>query len=112
MYMEPFTVTDAAKDQMVVVCNARSADAVRFSIRGGGCAGFEYQWDTVSNDTFDEGDTIVDLQENKKFVVDNMSIMYINGAEFDYVTEAFGSAFRVNNPNATTSCGCGESIGF
>ena len=41
-----------------------------------------------------------------------MSIMYINGAEFDYVTEAFGSAFRVNNPNATTSCGCGESIGF
>jgi iron-sulfur cluster insertion protein len=48
--------------------------------------------------------------DNGNFVVDSMSVMYVAGTEIDYVKEAFGSQFVIRNPNATSSCGCGESF--
>jgi iron-sulfur cluster assembly accessory protein len=110
--MSLFTVTESAKSQMVKICNKQDADVVRFSIKGGGCAGFEYNWEISNSDSIENLDEVIELAENKKFVVDNISIMYIAGAEFDFVEELMGSAFKVNNPNASSSCGCGESVGF
>jgi len=107
-----FTLTDNAKTQIVSVCNKEDDDAVRFSIKGGGCSGFEYDW-KVEHEYFpEEHDRVIDLADGRRFVVDNVSINYIAGATIDFVTEVMGSSFQVINPNASSSCGCGESIGF
>ena len=91
--MSLFTVTESAKSQMVKICNKQDADVVRFSIKGGGCAGFEYNWEITDADSIEDLDEVVQLEEDKKFVIDNISIMYIAGAEFDFVEELMGSAF-------------------
>lgn len=80
---------------------------LRVFITGGGCSGFQYGF------TFDEelaeDDTIVD-REGVKLVVDPMSYQYLAGAEVDYTEGLEGSRFIINNPNATTTCGCGSSF--
>ncbi len=80
---------------------------LRISVSGGGCSGFQYGFsfdDTVNADdrTFTRGSVTA--------VVDEMSLELLNGAEVDYVEELVGSAFKINNPNAASSCGCGSSF--
>jgi len=72
---------------------------VSLSVKGGGCSGFQYVWDTTS-----ESPTIENL------VIDPMAEMFVLGCTIDYVTELGGSYLKVINPNATASCGCGESF--
>ena len=108
----PFTVTESAINQMVKICVKQRTEAVRFSIKGAGCAGFEYHWETHDKYVPEPMDEVLELGDDRKFVVDNMSVMYIAGAEIDYVEEVMSSMFKVNNPNASSSCGCGESVGF
>tara|TARA_B100000953_G_scaffold285634_1_gene266404 strand:- start:316 stop:696 length:381 start_codon:yes stop_codon:yes gene_type:complete len=107
-----FTLTDNAKAQIVSVCNKEDSDAVRFSIKGGGCSGFEYNWAVEKEYIPEEYDRTLDLADGRRFVVDNVSINYIAGATIDFVTEVMGSSFKVTNPNASSACGCGESVGF
>jgi iron-sulfur cluster assembly accessory protein len=82
--------------------------AVRIGVRGGGCSGFSYAME------FDEGsatenDEEVDLG-GLKVRVDNMSAMYLEGCEVDYVESLAGAGFKFNNPNVTRTCGCGSSF--
>ncbi|MEP0355348.1 MAG: iron-sulfur cluster insertion protein ErpA [Paraglaciecola sp.] len=80
---------------------------LRVYVTGGGCSGFQYGF------TFDEkvndGDTTIDKNE-VTLVVDPMSLQYLVGGEVDYTEGLEGSRFLVNNPNATTTCGCGASF--
>ena len=80
---------------------------LRVFISGGGCSGFQYGF------TFDEsvqdGDTEV-VTDGVKLLVDPMSMQYLMGAEIDYTEGLQGAQFVVNNPNATTTCGCGSSF--
>ncbi|MDY7219923.1 iron-sulfur cluster insertion protein ErpA [Denitrificimonas sp. JX-1] len=80
---------------------------LRVFITGGGCSGFEYGF------TFDEevaeDDTVVE-REGVNLIVDPMSFQYLVGAEVDYTEGLEGSRFIINNPNATTTCGCGSSF--
>ncbi|MEE9493108.1 MAG: iron-sulfur cluster insertion protein ErpA [Gammaproteobacteria bacterium] len=80
---------------------------LRVFISGGGCSGFQYGF------TFDEdindGDTVVE-KEGVTLVVDPMSFQYLLGAEVDYKDDLEGARFVINNPNATTTCGCGSSF--
>ena len=80
---------------------------LRIFVQGGGCAGFSYGFtfdDVANEDDFDlEFDGV-------HLLVDSMSNQYLDGAEVDYVEELMGSQFKINNPNATTSCGCGSSF--
>ena len=80
---------------------------LRVYVTGGGCSGFQYGF------TFDEkvndGDTTIDKNE-VTLVVDPMSLQYLVGGEVDYSEGLEGSRFLVNNPNATTTCGCGSSF--
>ena len=82
--------------------------ALRTFVQGGGCSGFSYgfTFDEVMNDD----DFEVPLDEFK-VLVDAMSMQYLQGAEIDYKEELMGSSFVINNPNATTTCGCGSSFG-
>ncbi|NVJ70224.1 MAG: iron-sulfur cluster insertion protein ErpA [Alphaproteobacteria bacterium] len=80
---------------------------LRLTISGGGCSGFQYGFD------FDEeqkDDDIVVERDGVTMLVDPMSLLYISGAEVDFVEDLVGASFQVKNPNATASCGCGSSF--
>jgi iron-sulfur cluster insertion protein len=80
---------------------------LRLSVSGGGCSGFQY--DFTLDDQAEDGDIAIE-QDGAKVVIDGMSLMYLIGCELDYVEDLTGSYFRVSNPNATASCGCGNSF--
>jgi iron-sulfur cluster insertion protein len=105
--MSLFILTDSAKEQMTKLCKEHDVEAVRLEVKGGGCAGFQYKWN-FANEVSTE-DEIVELDQGK-FVVDKMSVMFVAGTTIDYVKEVWGSSFQIRNPNATSSCGCGESF--
>ena len=84
----------------------RNNDYVTLGVKGGGCSGFQYVWD------FKKNWPDVDWSEPYKdvLVLDPMAEMFVAGCTIDYVNELGGSYLKVINPNATASCGCGESF--
>lgn len=110
--MEPFTLTEKAKQQIEKLLSAHSDKyAVRLSVLGGGCAGFKYDWGWFDKkEDIDSSDYVIEWN-NGRFAVDSMSMLYVIGTIIDYKEEVFGSQFEVTNPNATAGCGCGESFG-
>ena len=80
---------------------------LRVFVTGGGCSGFQYGF-TFDEDVADD-DTIVE-RDGVSLVVDPMSFQYLVGAEVDYQEGLEGSRFVINNPNASTTCGCGQSF--
>jgi iron-sulfur cluster insertion protein len=107
------TLTDAAKAQIDTICNENEVYAVSLNIKGGGCAGFEYEWGTLdSPDQLEDGDEILKTDTNCTFVIGVHSIMFLIGTEIDYKKDIIGSQFVINNPNAHSSCGCGVSVNF
>ena len=89
------TVTEAAQEYLAKVGKPN----VSLSVKGGGCSGFQYEWGTT-----DKEPTVANLW------LDPMAEMFVFGCEVDYVTELGGSYLVVKNPNASASCGCGESF--
>lgn len=80
---------------------------LRIFVQGGGCSGFSYgfAWETDSADD----DFVID-KDNLKFLVDSMSMQYLQGATIDYKEDLEGNNFVIQNPNAETTCGCGSSF--
>ena len=102
-----FTDNAANKVKQLIEEEGNTGLMLRVFVTGGGCSGFQYGF------TFDEkvqdGDTEVENQ-GVKLLVDPMSFQYLSGAEIDYKEGLEGSMFVINNPNATTTCGCGSSF--
>jgi iron-sulfur cluster insertion protein len=81
---------------------------LRVFVQGGGCSGMQYGF-TLDEDTNEDD---FDLEVGGvKVLVDSMSSQYLQGAEVDYREDAYGAAFSIKNPQATTTCGCGSSFG-
>lgn len=80
--------------------------ALRVFVQGGGCSGFQYGMALENN--FREEDTVVEAN-GINVVIDEVSIQYLRGAQIDYVEGVMGSGFKIENPNAVSSCGCGNS---
>ena len=80
---------------------------LRVAVNGGGCSGFQYEFDLVDEI---QGDDIAIERDGARAVVDEMSLVLLKGSEIDFVDELAGAQFRVNNPNAKSSCGCGVSF--
>jgi len=80
---------------------------LRLSVEGGGCSGFQYKFDM---DQAREPDDIVIGREGAVLLIDPVSLGYLAGSEVDFVDDLIGAAFRVNNPQAKASCGCGTSF--
>ena len=80
---------------------------LRVFVTGGGCSGFQYGF--TFDEKINEGDMTIEKQ-GVTMVVDPMSLQYLVGGEVDYIEGLEGSRFLVNNPNATTTCGCGSSF--
>jgi iron-sulfur cluster assembly accessory protein len=80
---------------------------LRVSVAGGGCSGFQYKFDTERSRADDD---VVIKRSGATVLIDPMSLNYMAGAEIDFVDDLIGSAFKINNPQATASCGCGTSF--
>jgi len=102
-----FTSSAASKVKNLMDEEGRDDLKLRVFITGGGCSGFQYGFDFA--EAVNDGDTIVET-DGVSLVVDPMSIQYLEGATVDYVENLEGSRFVINNPNATTTCGCGSSF--
>ncbi|MFZ4808500.1 MAG: HesB/IscA family protein [Hyphomicrobiaceae bacterium] len=108
MSLPSVRLTDRAASRIAQIAAADGAAAVlRLSVEGGGCSGFQYRFDLPAEPTPD--DTVV-AQGSARLLVDAVSLPYLLGAEVDFVDDLIGAAFKVNNPNASSSCGCGTSF--
>lgn len=107
--MELIEITDEAITKLLEKRTKEQFNYIRLGITGGGCAGFEYVFDSVINKEPD--DIVVDFGE-LKFVINKLSIPYINGMTLDYVYEGLNEVFKFINPKEKDSCGCGVSINF
>jgi iron-sulfur cluster assembly accessory protein len=90
-----------------ILKNEPAGSMLRVSVEGGGCSGFQYRFDFVASRADDD---IVLAREGATVLVDPVSAQYMAGAEIDYVDDLIGSSFKINNPIATSSCGCGTSF--
>ena len=108
---DPTTITlterAAAKVRELLCEEDNAALKLRVFITGGGCSGFQYGF--TFDETVADDDTIIE-RDGVTVLVDPMSFPYLSGSEVDYTEGLEGSRFIVNNPNATTTCGCGASF--
>ena len=82
---------------------------LRVSVEGGGCSGFKYNIDFDNN--INDEDFIIS-KDNLKILIDPVSLQFWNGSVIDYKIELVGSRFVIDNPNAVSSCGCGQALPF
>jgi iron-sulfur cluster insertion protein len=106
---DPFRVSERAARRIgeILAREDRPDLKLRISVSGGGCSGFQYGF--ALDDQAEDGDIAIE-RAGARVVIDGMSLMYVIGCEVDYVEDLTGSYFRVTNPNATASCGCGNSF--
>jgi iron-sulfur cluster insertion protein len=106
---EPFRVSENAARRIGAILAEESQPGLklRITVSGGGCSGFQYGF--ALDDREEDGDIAVE-QDGARVVIDGMSLLYVMGCEVDYVEDLTGSYFRVTNPNASSSCGCGNSF--
>ncbi len=97
----------AAKRVAGIISGEADKNALRVSVEGGGCSGFSYKFDLVSNHNDD--DLIIE-RDGATVLIDAISVIYMGGSEIDFVDDLIGQSFQIKNPNATTSCGCGTSF--
>ena len=111
--MAILTLTDSAKKQIDALCEQHECYGISLNVKGGGCAGFEYEWGTVATpEDLQEDDEVIKTDTNCSFIIGAHSLMFLIGTEVDYVTSIVGSQFEIKNPNAQSSCGCGISVNF
>lgn len=105
----PLTLTDNAahRVQELIALEGNSALMLRVYVTGGGCSGFQYGFDLT--EATEEDDTVIH-NGTVAMVIDPLSYQYLVGSTVDYETGLLGARFLINNPNATTTCGCGASF--
>jgi iron-sulfur cluster assembly accessory protein len=102
------TLSPAAAQRIHAIGQAEGRTMLlRVAVEGGGCSGFQYQFDLVDHA---QPDDIRIERDGAAAVVDEMSLVLLKGSEIDFVDELAGAEFKVRNPNAKSSCGCGVSF--
>lgn len=101
------TASAARRILKVAESEGNPALALRISVSGGGCSGFQYSF---SLDTDETPDDVVITRDGARLLVDNISLEYLRGSELDFVEDLSGAGFRISNPLAVSSCGCGNSF--
>ena len=101
-------ITDnAVKKILSLTANEDDGVKLRLSVSGGGCSGFQYGFSLDSETTPDD---IIFSKDGADLIVDQISLEYLNGSEIDFENKLIESSFKINNPNAAASCGCGTSF--
>ncbi len=103
------TITEAAakKATEMLSANQKAGAAIRVFVKSGGCSGYSYGMAIDEREL--EGDSLF-IDREVRIVVDKMSLPLLAGAQIDYLENMMGGGFSVNNPNATSACGCGHSF--
>ncbi|MGH6792912.1 MAG: HesB/IscA family protein [Methyloceanibacter sp.] len=102
------TISLRAAHRIAELLKSEAAPALfRVSVEGGGCSGFQYRFDLVTERAPD--DVLVE-RDGARVVVDPISLGFMQGAVLDFVDDLIGAQFKLNNPNVTASCGCGTSF--
>lgn len=107
----PLTFTHRALARLIQLTQEMGDGGLRIGVRGGGCTGLTYSMDWVQAPA--EGDWVALLAGNDgqaKVFVDKKSLLFLKGTTVDFVTSIAGSVFKFENPNAKSTCGCGESF--
>ncbi len=104
------TLTERAATELQELINSqeKAHAALRVWVAGGGCSGLQYGMALDDNEP-EEGDQVFN-ERGIKVYVDTLSLGYMEGASVDYVDDTLGGGFKIENPNATSSCGCGSSF--
>ncbi|HEY2183561.1 MAG TPA: iron-sulfur cluster insertion protein ErpA [Xanthobacteraceae bacterium] len=106
--MEPITVTERAARRISEILRQEPPGTVlRVSVEGGGCSGFQYKFEM---DRERAADDAIITREGATVLIDQISLGYLKGSEIDFVDDLIGASFRISNPHATASCGCGTSF--
>ena len=103
----PLSISAAAARRLQKVLAPAPGAALRISVKGGGCSGFQYAF---AIDATRADDDFVATRDGVSVVVDSASLEMMRGSELDFVDDLMGQAFKVKNPNAVASCGCGVSF--
>ncbi len=98
---------NAARQISQIVAKEAENKLLRVSVEGGGCSGFQYKFDLVSERA--EDDTVLE-RDGATVLIDPVSLGFLEGSQIDFVDELIGASFQISNPNATASCGCGTSF--
>ena len=102
----PPKVTERAFSRLVEIGASDQGQALRVSVEGGGCSGFQYD---IRLDSPTEDDLVLSGQ-GQSIVVDSVSLPFLAGAVIDFSEELIGARFTIDNPNASSACGCGTSF--
>jgi iron-sulfur cluster assembly accessory protein len=106
--VEGITVTERAARRIGEILRREpSGTMLRLSVEGGGCSGFQYKFDT---DRVSDPEDVIVRRNDAAVLIDRVSLAYLAGSEIDFVDDLIGASFRVNNPKAKASCGCGTSF--
>jgi iron-sulfur cluster assembly accessory protein len=104
----PVTVSARAAKRIAQILKDESEAAMlRVAVTGGGCSGFQYNF--AIDDSRMDDDLVVE-RDGATVLIDPVSLDFLKGAEIDFVDDLIGQSFKINNPNATSSCGCGTSF--
>ncbi len=102
------SVSDRAANRIrEIVAQQAGHNALRVSVLGGGCSGFKYDFELVEKTN--EDDLVIE-NCGARVAIDPVSVPYMAGSQIDYVDDLIGASFKITNPNATASCGCGTSF--
>lgn len=104
----PVTLSARAAKRISEILKAEAQpNALRVAVTGGGCSGFQYNF-ALDDAQLDE-DLVVE-RDGARVLIDPVSLDFLAGSEIDFTDDLIGQAFKINNPNATASCGCGTSF--
>ncbi|MCX5515141.1 iron-sulfur cluster assembly accessory protein [Kaistia algarum] len=102
------TISDSAVKRIArILAKEPAGTALRISVSGGGCSGFQYGFDL---DATRAPDDLVLERGGAMVLIDSVSVPFMDGSEIDFVDDLIGQSFQIKNPLATSSCGCGTSF--
>jgi iron-sulfur cluster assembly accessory protein len=102
------TISDRAARRIGEILSGEGSGAMlRISVEGGGCSGFQYKFDIERARAADD---LVLARDGAVVLIDPVSVNYMAGSQIDFVDDLIGQSFKINNPKATASCGCGTSF--
>jgi iron-sulfur cluster assembly accessory protein len=109
MDQQNVTLSDSAVKRIAKILGSEPAGtALRVSVEGGGCSGFQYRYDLVQETP--TADDVVLSRDGAVVLIDSISLEYMGGSQIDFVDDLIGQSFQIKNPHATASCGCGTSF--
>ena len=106
-------VTNEAADHLKSISDANDGKLPFLGVKGGGCAGFSYDWQLKTKEELDEtADDVLQLYNGSEMVIDGYSVMYLFGSVLDLKKDLSGTTLDIQTPAAQSACGCGESVNF